>query len=134
MPDEPRQLLDATVDRHASVCGPHDLEETDTCRCGDPRRAVGELADALRAVLDEHTPTPIYAECGHDHDEGEAGVVDIDPIGLVCQDGYMYDICRECCMDADEQIESCADHHDNRHCWPCRTVRKITKAIGGDEK
>lgn len=53
MADDPRTLLDATVDRHASVCGRHDSgQNLEECRCGDPRRAVHQLSDALRAVLD----------------------------------------------------------------------------------
>lgn len=84
---------------------------------------------ALRAVLDLHKPFRIYDECGHNHAEGEAGVIEVEEIGLVCEDGYQYSICGECCADDVYQKEECgSDHH--HPCYPCPTVRAITSVLG----
>jgi hypothetical protein len=85
---------------------------------------------ALRAVLDKHSEFKIYDECGHQHREGDPGVLSIENVGLTCEDGYEYSICRECCTggSGEYQTEDCASHDHNR-CWPCDTVQAITEAL-----
>jgi hypothetical protein len=91
---------------------------------------------ALRTVLDRHSEFKIYDECGHHHRysaEGVVtdGVVAVENVGLTCEDGYEYSICRECCTASSQeyQTEGCASAHDHNGCWPCTTVEDITKAL-----
>jgi hypothetical protein len=89
--------------------------------------------DAIRAVLDEHPPRRIYDECGHTHTEGEPGTVTVDEVGVVCEAGYQYTICRGCCCTDDwEQTGWCGAEHrrDLLPCWPCTTVRVTARALG----
>jgi hypothetical protein len=72
-----------------------------------------------------HRPHSIYEECGHDHTPIEAGVFEVEDVGLVCKEGWLYDICRACCCDAvGEQTEQCADAHTHAQglSW-CETAR-----------
>jgi hypothetical protein len=90
------------------------------------------LREAAARVLALHVPHLIYDECGHRHEEGDQGVTEIPDVGLTCQDGYAYTICRHCCAsDGLGQGEMCCD--DNQHlrkadqsiertCWPCPTA------------
>lgn len=86
------------------------------------------LATRIEAVLELHSALNIYDECGHDHEwPDEPGVVEVEEIGLTCADGLLYQVCRECCVHVEQyQSEECVDHHDQSHCWPCRTVRAAT--------
>lgn len=81
-----------------------------------------ELQDRIDKALGLHAEYPIYGECGHEHTEAtEDGVVDVDDIGLTCEDGRLTSICRACCTDSSEyQTQECADHHAGP-CWPCPT-------------
>ena len=82
---------------------------------------------AIRSVAARHFPWDIYTECdckpGH-RDEDEPGVVDVAEVGLVCQDGFLYSICVECCAVETpwdrNQREECANDHDHTgdRCWP----------------
>jgi hypothetical protein len=100
---------------------------------------AGRLANAVEAVLEIHKPFRIFDECDHHHEyaaDGSLpeGVQEIENIGLVCEDGYQYSICRSCCTeDSGYQVEHCADVH--RHdgpdpCWPCPTARAIAAQFG----
>ena len=102
------------------------------------------VAMAVRAVMELHCPYRIYDDCGHQpHDYAEDGsipadLVELEGIGLVCEKGYLYSICRECCADVVEphvfQRAVCNDHHEHLDpataCWPCPTVRAIGTALG----
>jgi hypothetical protein len=88
---------------------------------------VPALVAAVKDVRDLHAEFKIYDDCGHHHEPGD-GVVDIEEVGLVCKDGYLYSICRECCTDGGQeyQTETCAAEHDtSRNCWPCTTRRAV---------
>lgn len=94
--------------------------------------AQASIAEQIRRVRALHTEFRIYTECGHVETEDHNGdPFEIDDVGWVCQDGYLYSICRECCLHGgDNQIEECADSHysyssgkpDPDGCWPCRTI------------
>lgn len=76
---------------------------------------------------DVHGEIRIYKPCGHQHTPDDAGVSDIDDVGLVCVDGYEYSICHVCCTNGDGQGEECADGHTD--CWPCRPLRSLAHRL-----
>jgi hypothetical protein len=92
-----------------------------------------EVRAALQARIDKalalHRETKIYDECGHKHKMADdytvpAGLHLIEEVGLTCEDGYQYSICRECCTDDGYQTETCVDNHEHggsAACWPCPT-------------
>lgn len=86
---------------------------------------------AISAVLDLHTPYGVYDKCGHDHEDGEPGVREIDNVGLVCKEGLEHMVCSHCCAnDGYGQSEECASAHDHeRFCDPCPTVRLIASKL-----
>ena len=89
-----------------------------------------EKARRDRKVIDDlHKPFKIYQECGHDHNEVEGvGLVVVEDVGEVCEEGYMYSICRECCCGgADYQSEDCASYHDHGKDKPiCKTAGALS--------
>lgn len=96
---------------------------------------VAELTTTLAKVREIHRPFGIYTECGHDHDNDEdvltvgAPVIrEVQDVGLVCDNGKLYDICTECHVEPglDGEPEWVAD--DPRARWPCPTIR----ALDGD--
>lgn len=96
------------------------------------------MRTAIGAVLDEHEPHGIYTDCGHDHpynDDGTPpdGIKEIDDIGTVCQDGYMYSICSSCCMDSwrGGQTELCVSEHNHHHPNSpyCQTIYVIAENL-----
>jgi hypothetical protein len=99
---------------------------------------ASELGGAVQAVLDMHKPFGVYTEeCGHDHEYNEdgslpEGVLDINDVGLVCQDGLMYRVCTHCCLDGwDEQREHCANDHDHHYQGVyCPTVAVMAEGMG----
>jgi hypothetical protein len=81
-----------------------------------------------------HSEYKIYDECGHNHrysEDGdlEPGVIEVEDVGLTCEDGLQYVICRECCTHGGRQGQTvtCVDDHDHGVCWPCPTLQ----ALGG---
>lgn len=102
--------------------------------CIQATRPAKVVSDLVTAVLDLHVPQRLYDACGHDHTDGEPGVVLIDEHGYVCADGYQFSVCRECCCDPDgNRGLTCADTHgdvDAAPCWPCPTVRGVARALG----
>jgi hypothetical protein len=110
-----------------------DLTQQIRDRCDDPVDCVlspQPYADAVRAVLELHTPKRIYDECGHVHTPEEPGISEVNEIGLVCDDGYMYTVCGGCCSSHGYQSENCADSHDHTVCWPCLNVQAIADKLG----
>jgi hypothetical protein len=91
-----------------------------------PETAIERL-EALRAL---HQPFGIYTECGHDHveEDFEAGrCIEVDLVGLTCEEGLMYRICKHCCTDdahfEQYQTEHCATAHDHGAGVPiCQTM------------
>ena len=67
-----------------------------------------------------HVPFGIYDECGHKHHESELGVVEIDEIGLTCDDGKLQTVCRECDTD-DGDVREDTEYG----VWPCRTLKAL---------
>lgn len=124
--------------------------------CEDPNAAVRGfvgLSDTIRTVLDVHRPLRIYDDCGHQpHEYAEdgsvpAGMVEIEGVGLVCEEGYQFSICSECCTGMDGyQSQHCESEHDHLGvqvamatngrwvarppCYPCGTVRAISEQLG----
>lgn len=91
---------------------------------------VPALIGAVRAVLELHAPLRIYDDCGHRHtaEDVEAGrAKNISEVGYVCEDGFEYEICHECCTDGEYQTEDCALHE--RPCVPCPTVAALTQHL-----
>lgn len=71
----------------------------------------------IRAI---HTPWGIYTECGHEHTDDEAAdpastVREVDLVGLVCDEGLLYRICKFCCVEPGSfegfQTETCSTRH-----------------------
>jgi hypothetical protein len=89
--------------------------------------------EALRAVADLHAEVRIFDECEHEHteDDVKAGrAFNVSEVGYVCQDGYRYSICRECCRDGDYQTEGCATYHEHTADGPqCPTVHAIAQKL-----
>ncbi len=93
------------------------------------RRRAKKAERRIQKVRDLHSPMRIYDECSHAHDvNDDGGLPDgvrlVENVGLVCEDGFMYEICRECCTDGGEyQTEQCAEHpHEGpAACYPCPT-------------
>lgn len=80
-----------------------------------------ELARRVEKVLALHSSYGIYDECGHDHDAEGPGVFDVAEVGLTCDDGLLYEVCRVCHLGHDgEPDEYTGDEH-----WPCPTVRLL---------
>lgn len=79
----------------------------------------------IQRVRDRHSEYRIYDECGHGHDADEPGIGYAVEIGFVCEDGYMYSVCRECCTADGAHTEHCATDHAPADCWPCRTRKDI---------
>lgn len=88
----------------------------------DPKHEL--LAERVEAVLKLHVPFGIYDECGHEHTDADviAGTaVDVPEVGVTCEEGKLYDVCRECHLVNDEPTEDCADCKP----WPCATIRAL---------
>lgn len=82
------------------------------------------VVEAVRHALELHKPLKIYGECGHEHEYGDPGTVDVENVGLTCQDGFETTICLECCALGMAQTEECASNHpyaSGQPCWPCPT-------------
>lgn len=91
------------------------------------------LVEQVKRVREQHSARRIYGECGHRHEKPDAdlGVKDVRAVGLVCEDGYDYTVCRACCCDPDgDQSRECAENHD-RECWPCPTIRILDGSEAG---
>jgi hypothetical protein len=109
-------------------------------RVDDLTGQVAGRDETIQRVRDLHSEYRIYTECGHEETEDHNGdPFEIDDIGWICQDGYLYSICRECCIHGgDVQTEECADFHtsagrpDPDGCWPCRTKAAIDGAPADD--
>lgn len=90
--------------------------------------------EALSAVVALHGEFRIFDECGHEHTEEDvkAGrAFNVSEVGYVCEDGYRYSICRECCRDGDYQTEDCATYHKHTADGPqCRTVHAVAEKLG----
>jgi hypothetical protein len=77
-----------------------------------------------------HTEWKCYDECGHQHTDEDvlAGrAFDIDNVGVTCEDGHLYSVCRECHTTDGEPREDTEDGE-----WPCPTIRAIEKEVFGD--
>jgi hypothetical protein len=75
---------------------------------------VPHLLAALEAVLARHSKWEI-----RDGDYGE---------GLL-----LYPVCKECCARGGAgQTEECAADHNRAFCWPCATVRDISRELLGE--
>lgn len=91
-----------------------------------------------QSVLGTHRPFHIYEPCRHAHklnDDGTVpfGLCDVDEVGLVCGEGYLYTVCRECCTQPNSrpcfQSVECAEDHDNEACYPCTTLRELDAVV-----
>lgn len=122
------QIRDALREEtaHEESC-PKDVNPDYECRCGR-----GLAFAALRTVMDVHSPIRIYEECGHSHQVGEQGAKDVREVGVVCEVGYLYTICRECCTHGSgDQTEACVSeaHYSPIACFPCPTVQALAREL-----
>lgn len=94
---------------------------------------------AVRSVTARHFPWDIYTECdcepGHQDEDEDGGIVDVCEVGLVCEQGFLYSICAECCSNETpwerSQREECADGHDHVGDRAiCQTLTGIEGALG----
>lgn len=94
-------------------------------------------------VLGLHRALRIFEECGHRHEytgSGQLpdGVLNIESVGLTCEDGYLYSICWSCCTEeSGYQSEDCGTDHPHEGaeaCWPCPTIHSVAKALGIDPR
>lgn len=67
------------------------------------------------SVHQHHRPYGIYDECGHTHQEGEAGTQAVDDVGIVCEAGLQYQVCFACHTDDGEVHERTPEEN----AWPC---------------
>lgn len=100
------------------------------------RDRAREIAAALEAetarIRELHSEYRLYDDCGHEHAETDEGVVNVPDVGVVCQDGYMYSVCRECCTNGyGDQTEECASAHDHPG-WLCATNDILRAAEAGE--
>ena len=99
-------------------------------------RVLREHKARIDKALELHREFKIYDECGHKHEfnsDGSLpeGVLNVSEIGLVCADGYLHSICRECCTGGSQeyQTEACASDHLHEGaaaCWPCPTAAALS--------
>lgn len=90
---------------------------------------IRELEAQEARVRAVHRPLTIYDDCDHDHNLEDAGVIEVDSIGLVCSDGKMYDICISCCSDDGEsQSEHCVGHDHGLVNPICATIAALDEA------
>lgn len=94
-------------------------------------------------VLGLHRAFRIFEECGHGHQFTENGrlpdgVLNVENVGLTCEDGYLYSICWCCCTEeSGYQSEDCGTDHPHEGpeaCWPCPTIHAAAKALGVDPR
>lgn len=89
--------------------------------------------EALRAVVGLHAEFRIFDECGHEHGEEDVkagSAFNVSEVGYICEGGYRYSICRECCRDGDYQTEDCATYHRHTAEGPqCPTVKAIAEKL-----
>lgn len=101
--------------------------------------APDEREECIEAAMALHHELRIYEDCGHRHDEAdiEAGrATDVHEVGVVCEEGFLYSICNECCAAGDRytgQTECCVADHEHP-CWPCPTVKALTGQLSPTEK
>jgi hypothetical protein len=117
--DRLENALDAAV--RSSIAKAAELQ----ARVDDLTGQVAGQSETIQRVRDRHSEYRIYDECGHGHDADEPGIGYAAEIGFVCEDGYMYSVCRECCTADGEHTEHCATDHVPADCWPCRTRKDI---------
>jgi len=87
---------------------------------------IRELEARVARVRAVHWPFTVYDDCGHDHKPEDAGVIDVDDIGLVCGYGKVYDICASCCADDGEsQSENCLGHEHGPGHPICATIAAL---------
>lgn len=94
----------------------------------EPRHHEGLAGKAVEQVRALHRPWGIYGDCGHENHAETEWVADTG-YALVCAEGKLYDVCRECHMDggeAESEPEWVADSDDAR--WPCPTIRILDPA------
>jgi hypothetical protein len=109
-PGTPRSNHEA-LKAHVAVCASHPAAEF---------RKRAEQAEAkLAAVVALHRPCPLYDECGHDHQEGEPGVIYVDEVGLTCDAGRTGTVCMHCHTDGDGMVRE--DAWDAK--YPCDTLK-----------
>lgn len=73
---------------------------------------------SLEALAKLHSEFKIFEECSHDHevdpDQEMIGLYWVEDVGVVCDDGYGYSICRACCVVNGYQTEECVSSHDHQ--------------------
>jgi hypothetical protein len=72
----------------------------------------------LAAVLAIHSSYGVYDECGHDHQEGDPGTIEVEDVGIVCEAGHLYDVCRAC-----HTVDGVTTEDADERSWPCDTRR-----------
>jgi hypothetical protein len=93
--------------------------------------APDDRDERIAATLKLHTELRIYEDCGHRHtdDDVDAGLAtEVHEVGIVCEEGFLYSICNECCAAGDRytgQTECCVADHEHP-CWPCNTIKALT--------
>ena len=92
--------------------------------------AAEDGRSAILAVLDKHCEYGVYDICGHQHEDTDPGVRDVEDVGLVCDDGYLYPVCFHGCAWDYAQTEACASTRGSGACFPCPTVRVIAQELG----
>lgn len=66
--------------------------------------------------MKQHNEFKVYDDCGHyGHGPDDPGVVEVDEVGFVCEDGRRYSICFDChTHDGD-----CHEDSPTEQAWPC---------------
>ena len=84
--------------------------------------SVREQARAIDEIRKRHKPYGIYDDCGHEHDETEAGVIEVMDIGYVCKSGLLYEVCFYCDTDDGTPYEWI-----EQQTWPCDAAQVLAE-------
>jgi hypothetical protein len=101
----------------------------ETSAYSNPARDMEKVLRALRAVVELHSEFRIYDECSHQHTDEEvtAGTAfDVEDVGITCEEGYLYSVCKKCHTDDGDVTEDTPDGE-----WPCEELRAIEKEVLG---
>lgn len=116
---------------------PHPTQGGNHWKAADELMARLPELKAAELIREIHTPWGIYTECGHEHTEAEledekSDVREVDLVGLVCDEGLLYRVCRACCvepgMTEGYQTEDCVGTHTHS---PEGPVCPTTAALDG---
>lgn len=101
---------------------------------------IHDISDAqarriVEILMKAHQTVPIHPPCGHNHEDGEEGIVFMPSIGWTC--AKPFDYCEECCgrrtglgsIDGDDVSDYCAEHHLHEAGRPACSIWETILAV-----